>query len=59
VVAGRGRDWLDVEELLIAQHGRLDQPYIEDWLSQLAEALEQPEMRTAYQALCEKVNQGG
>ena len=33
VVAGRGRDWLDVEELLIAQHDRLDEDYIEGWLS--------------------------
>lgn len=55
VVAGRGRDWLDVEELLIAQHDRLDEAYIEDWLSQFSEALEQPEMILAYQALREKV----
>lgn len=59
VVAGRGRDWLDVEELLIAQHGRLDQAYIVDWLAQFAEALEQPEMLSAYQALREKVDQVG
>ena len=56
VVAGRGRDWLDVEELLIAQHGRLDQAYIEDWLSQFAEALEQPEMLATYRMLYEKVS---
>ena len=56
VVAGRARDWLDVEELLIAQHGRLDEAYIEGWLSQFAEALEQPEILSAYQALCEKVD---
>jgi hypothetical protein len=55
VVAGRDRDWLDVEELWIAQHGRLDQAYIEDWLSQFAEALEQPEIFSGYCALCEKV----
>jgi predicted nucleotidyltransferase len=59
VVAGRGRDWLDVEELLIAQHGRLEQAYIEDWLSQFAEALEQPEMLSAYQALRDKVDRVG
>ena len=55
VVAGRGRDWLDVEELMIAQHGRLDETYIEEWLSQFAEVLEQPEMLSAYHALCEKI----
>jgi predicted nucleotidyltransferase len=59
VVAGRGRDWLDVEELLIAQHDRLDQAYIEGWLSQFAEALEQPEMLSAYQALREKIDRVG
>ena len=59
VVAGRGRDWLDVEELLIAQHSRLDEAYIEEWLAQFAEALEQPEMLSAYQALCEKVDRVG
>jgi predicted nucleotidyltransferase len=58
VVAGRGRDWLDVEELLIAQHDRLDEVYIEGWLAQFAEALEQPEMLSAYRALREKVDQG-
>jgi predicted nucleotidyltransferase len=59
VVAGRGRDWLDVEELLIAQHDRLDEAYIEEWLSQFAEALEQPEILSAYHALCEKVSRVG
>jgi hypothetical protein len=59
VVAGRGRDWLDVEELLIAQHDKLDETYIEDWLFQFAEALEQPEMLSAYQALREKVDRVG
>ena len=54
-VAGRARDWLDVEELLIAQHGRLDEAYIEGWLSQFAEALEQPEIPSTYHAICEKV----
>lgn len=55
VVAGRGRDWLDVEELLIVQNDRLDEAYIEDWLSQFSEALEQPEIITTYRALREKV----
>jgi hypothetical protein len=59
VVAGRDRDWLDVEELLIAQHDRLDQAYIEGWLSQFAEALEKPEMLAGYQALRDKVSRVG
>jgi hypothetical protein len=59
MVAGRARDWLDVEELLIAQHGRLDEAYIEGWLSQFAEALEKPEILSAYQVMREKVNRVG
>ena len=55
VVAGRDRDWLDVEELLIAQHDQLDQAYIEDWLSQFVEALQRPEILTKFQALRARV----
>ena len=51
VVAGRGKDWPDVEALLIAQCGKLDEAYIEDWLSQFAEALEKPEILTDYKRL--------
>lgn len=57
VVAGRGKDWLDVESLLIEQHGKLDEAYIQDWLSQFAEALEQPDLLAEYLRLVEKVNQ--
>lgn len=42
VVAGRDKDWPGVEALLVEQWGRLDQEYIEDWLSQFAEALDKP-----------------
>jgi predicted nucleotidyltransferase len=59
VVAGRGRDWLDVEALLIEQHGRLDEAYLEDWLAQFAEALENPGMLDQYRQLCEKVKNLG
>lgn len=55
VVAGRGKDWPDVEALLIEQHGRLDEQYIENWLSQFAEALEEPQLLTKYQQLVAKV----
>ncbi len=59
VVAGRGKDWLDVEALLIEQHGRLDEAYIEGWLSQFVEALEEPEMLKEYERLVEKISRLG
>jgi hypothetical protein len=55
VVAGRGKDWPDVEALLVEQHGKLDEPYIDDWLSQFAEALEKPELLTEYQRVQAKI----
>lgn len=55
VVAGRGKDWLDVEGLLIEQQGKLDSLYIEEWLVQFAEALEKPEMLSQYQNLLTKI----
>lgn len=55
VSAGRGKDWPDVEALLIEQRGKLDEAYIEDWLAQFAEALEKPEMLATYRQLLEKV----
>lgn len=54
-VAGRGKDWPDVEGLLIEQRGKLDETYIEDWLSQFAEALENPDMLREYQKLQKKI----
>ncbi|NJN54414.1 MAG: hypothetical protein HC804_06470 [Anaerolineae bacterium] len=59
VVAGRGKDWLDVEALLIEQHGRLDEQYIQDWLAQFAEALEEPQILSSYELLLEKVEKLG
>lgn len=55
VVAGRGKDWPDVEELLLAQKGKLDHAYIKDWLAQFAEALDNPELVTEYQKLRDKI----
>jgi predicted nucleotidyltransferase len=55
VAAGRGKDWLDVEGLLIEQHNRLDLTYIENWISQFAEALEEPELLTRYRQLVTEV----
>jgi len=51
VTAGRGKDWSDVEALLIEQRGKLDEAYIDDWLTQFAEVLERPEMLTEYRRL--------
>jgi predicted nucleotidyltransferase len=47
-IAGRARDWQDIEGVLIEQHGRLDLVYLEDWLAQFAELLEQPEILARY-----------
>jgi hypothetical protein len=50
-VAGRGRDWQDIEGILIEQRGQLDLQYVEDWLTQFAELLERPEILTQYQEI--------
>lgn len=55
IYSGRGKDWLDVEALLVEQHGKLDEAYIEDWLMQFAEALEKPEIVAEYRRLVEKI----
>ncbi len=54
-VAGRGKDWLDIEALLIEQYGRIDLGYIEGWLTQFAEALEKPELLGHYRRLLAEV----
>ncbi len=54
-VAGRSKDWPDVEALLIEQYGKLDQEYIEDWLQQFADALENPELLDEYHKIVERI----
>lgn len=54
-VADRARDWPDIEALLIEQYGKLDESYIENWLSQFAEALEKPAMLAQYKDLFRKI----
>ena len=54
VVAERDKDWVDVEALLIAQGNRLDQIYIEEWLTQFAEALEKPDLVREYKRVLKK-----
>jgi predicted nucleotidyltransferase len=53
--AGRDKDWPDIEALLIEQYGKLDYAYIEDWLKQFAEALENPALLIEYHRLLERV----
>jgi hypothetical protein len=47
-IAGRAKDWQDIEGILIEQYDHLDLNYLEDWLSQFAELLEQPEILARY-----------
>lgn len=55
VVAGRAKDWPDVEAVLIEQRGKLDEAYIADWLAQFAEALDEPDLLTEYRQMLTKV----
>jgi ATP phosphoribosyltransferase regulatory subunit HisZ len=50
-IAGRAKDLQHVEALLIAQFNKLDYEYIESWLIQFAEALEQPGLVGDYHKL--------
>ena len=55
VVANRGKDWPDVESLLIGQWKNLDHKYIEGWLAEFAEALELPELLNRFHEVKSKV----
>lgn len=55
-VAGRARDWEDIEGILIEQRGRLDLLYIEEWLKQFVEVLEKPEILSQYKAIQEHIS---
>jgi hypothetical protein len=44
-------DWLDVPSILIRQRGKLDVGYIRNWLTQFAEALENPEILSRFDEL--------
>ena len=56
VIAGRGKDWDDVENLLIERRGKLNQDYIEHWLVQFVEALENPEILSKYHKLLAEIH---
>ncbi len=50
-IAGRAKDWDDIEGVLIEQRGKLDLAYLEDWLEQFAEVLEQPQIVNEYREI--------
>jgi len=50
-IAGRTKDWLDIEGILLRQRGKLDAAYIRNWLAQFAEALEKPELIARFDEL--------
>jgi hypothetical protein len=53
VIANREKDWLDIPSILFRQRGKLDISYIRNWLTQFAEALENPEMLKRFDELYE------
>lgn len=58
-IAGRAKDWQDIEGVVIEQHADLDQEYVEDWLTQFAEVLEQPELLANYRQIWQRVASSG
>ncbi len=57
MIAGRVKDYLDVQTVLDVQKGKLDYDYIEDWLRQFASLLDAPEILTNYNEMIAKTNQ--
>jgi len=54
-ITERGKDWGDIEGVLMRQRGKLDLAYIRNWLTQFAEALENPEILTRFNHLYETI----
>ncbi len=54
-IAGRPKDWQDIEGIVIEQYATLDQKYTEEWLQQFADILETPEVVTQYQHIWQHV----
>jgi len=50
-IAGRAKDWQDIEGIIIEQFGKLDKNFLDDWLKQFADILERPELYTKYQQI--------
>jgi hypothetical protein len=55
IIAGRPKDWQDIEGIIIEQYDDLNQEYLGDWLRQFAEILEKPELLTRYQQIWQHV----
>jgi predicted nucleotidyltransferase len=54
-VAGRAKDWQDIEGIVIEQKTKLNQNYLEDWLSQFAEVLDSPDIFNHYRTIWQLV----
>ena len=54
-IAGRSKDWQDIEGIVIEQKTRLNQSYLENWLSQFAEVLDNPDILDHYRAIWQSV----
>jgi predicted nucleotidyltransferase len=54
-VAGREKDWLDIESLLGVHSNDLDDAYIEEWLEQFSEALDNPDISIQYRRARQRV----
>lgn len=54
--AGRGQDWVDVENVLVRQGHRLDWEYVREQLTPLAELKGEPEIVTRLEVLQRRVS---
>lgn len=55
VIAGRPKDWQDIEGIIMEQSSQLDRHYLEDWLTQFADILERPDLITQYHQIWQHV----
>ena len=54
-VAGRPRDWEDIEGVLYRQHSGLDLVYLRSWLNEFSLLLEQPALSEQFEALWKEI----
>jgi len=54
-VAGRPKDWQDIQGVIVEQQENLDYAYLEDWLEQFAEVLDRPEIFDHYREIRQRV----
>lgn len=55
-ISNRHHDWLDIEGVIFRQRGKLDINYIRKWLTQFADALENPEILKRFDELYQNSN---